>query len=98
MAIITLRQANAVISTGATVKGSPLTNSEVDNNFSNINVEVNTVDSRITANVAALNTSITGNVGILTNLTTTAQTNVVSAINEVKASIVDPIPFAIALG
>lgn len=40
MAIITLRQANAVISTGATVKGSPLTNSEVDNNFSNINVEI----------------------------------------------------------
>lgn len=87
MAIITLRQANAVISTGATVKGSPLTNSEVDNNFSNINVEVNTVDSRITANVTALNTSITGNVGILSNLTTTAQTNLVSAVNEVKSSL-----------
>lgn len=98
MAIITLRQANAIISTGATVKGSPLTNSEVDNNFSNLNVEVNTVDSRITANIAAVNSSITANVGILAALTTTAKDNVVVAVNEVRASIVDPIPFAIALG
>lgn len=98
MATITLRQANAVISTGATVKGTALTNSEVDNNFSNLNVEVNLVDSKITGNVNSINTSITDNVGILSSLTTTAQDNLVVAVNEVKASVVDPIPFAIALG
>lgn len=47
MAIITLRQANVVSSPGAVIKGSPLTNSEVDNNFANINVEVSEVNSRI---------------------------------------------------
>lgn len=46
-----------------TVKGSPLTNLEVDNNFSNINVEL----------------------GVLTNLATTAKSNLVSAINEVAS-------------
>lgn len=40
MANIILRQANAVISPGATVKGTPLSNAEVDNNFSNINIVV----------------------------------------------------------
>lgn len=98
MATLTLRQANVVPSTGATVKGSPLTNSEVDNNFSNLNVEANLVDSKITGNVSSINTSITNNVGVLSSLTTTAQDNLVVAINEVKASAIDPIPFAIALG
>lgn len=82
MATITLRQANVVTSTGGTVKGSPLTNAEVDNNFANLNVEVN-------------------NIGDLDLLDTTANSNIVVAINEVKAGIVgivDPIPFAIALG
>lgn len=59
-----------------TVKGTPLTNAEVDGNFSNINSEV----------------------GVVANLTTTAKANLVIAVNEVKASIQDPIPFAIALG
>lgn len=53
-----------------TVKGSPLTNAEVDGNFSNINTEVGVVDS---------------NVGVLSNLTTTAKSNLVAAINEVAA-------------
>lgn len=57
MAILVLR----------TVKGTPLTNSEVDGNFSNINSEVGVVNS---------------NVGVLSNLTTNQKSNLVAAINE----------------
>ena len=64
MATILLRTANSISSPGSTVKGTPLTNSEVDNNFSNINVTL----------------------GVLSNLTTTAQGNLVVAINELVAS------------
>lgn len=79
------------------VKGSPLTNSEVDNNFSSINTEVSTVNSNIgilsalttTAKsnlVVAVNevNSALGNSGVLSNLTTTSKSNLVSAINEVN--------------
>lgn len=45
------------------VKGTPLTNAEVDGNFSNINSEI----------------------GVLTNLATSAKSNLVSAINEVAS-------------
>jgi len=58
-----------------TVKGTPLTNAEVDGNFSNINSEVGTVSN--TAN------TINSNVGVLTNLTTTEKSNLVAAINEI---------------
>lgn len=47
MAFITLRQANVVTSPNATIKGSPLTNSEVDNNFANINIEVVSISTAI---------------------------------------------------
>lgn len=112
-----------------TVKGSPLTNLEVDNNFSNLNTFGDVVSSnvgvlssltttnqsnivfavnelvtsntatnaRITttnsnlantdSNVSSVTTSasaINSNVGVLTNLTTTTQSNVVNAINEIK--------------
>ena len=50
-----------------TVKGTPLTNIEVDNNFSNLNTFGDVVSS---------------NIGILTNLTTTSKGNIVVAINE----------------
>jgi hypothetical protein len=40
MANIIYRQANVILSPGATIKGSPLTNAEVDNNFANLNVVV----------------------------------------------------------
>lgn len=76
MATITLRQGNAIPHAGATVKGTPLTNDEVDNNFANINISIGTVS----------------------DLTTTEKANVVVAINDVNARIIDPIPFAIALG
>ena len=54
-----------------TVKGAPLTNLEVDNNFSNLNTWGNTINS---------------NVGVLTNLTTAANGNIVVSINELVTS------------
>jgi len=54
-----------------TVKGTPLTNYEVDNNFSNLNTFGDVVSS---------------NIGVLTNLTTTAKGNIVVAINELAAN------------
>jgi hypothetical protein len=53
-----------------TVKGTPLTNIEVDNNFSNLNTFGDVVSA---------------NIGVLTNLTTITQANVVNAVNEIKA-------------
>jgi len=52
------------------VKGSPLTNAEVDENFSNVNSEI---------------TALTSNVGIIGNLTTTNKSNLVAAINEIAS-------------
>lgn len=52
-----------------TVKGSPLLNIEVDNNFSNLNTFGQVVSS---------------NVGIISNLITEANSNVVAAVNELK--------------
>ena len=51
--------------------GVPLTNAQVDNNFSQLNAFGNTINS---------------NVGILSNLTTTATGNLVVAINEIRAT------------
>lgn len=52
-----------------TVKGTPLTNLEVDNNFSNLNTFGDVVSS---------------NIGVLSALTTTAKSNIVFAVNEIK--------------
>ena len=60
-----------------TVKGVPLTNAEVDGNFSNINTDVGVVYN--TAN------TINSNIGVLSNLTTTAKSNIVAAINEIAS-------------
>lgn len=54
MATIILRQSNVVSSPGAVVKGSPLTNSEVDNNFANINVELSETSAAAVALAIAL--------------------------------------------
>jgi hypothetical protein len=54
-----------------TVKGSPLTNLEVDNNFSNLNTFAGVVDS---------------NIGILSALTTTEKGNITFAVNELVTS------------
>ena len=66
MATIILRDAGSISRPGSTAKGSPLTNLEVDNNFSNINVTL----------------------GVLSNLSTTANANLVAAINYIN-TIVD---------
>jgi hypothetical protein len=99
MAVLTLRL----------VKGTPLTNAEVDNNFSNINSEVGVVGGNVgilsnlltgtKANVVNAVNELYANVGVLSNLTTTTKSNVVSAVNEVKSSVTSSaIVFAIALG
>jgi len=59
MAFITLRQSNVVTSPGGIVKGAPLTNAEVDNNFANINLVIGFRENLITPDndnlVAAVN-------------------------------------------
>jgi len=62
-----------------TVEGRVLTSLEVDNNFSNLNIEIADVGNNL-ANAE-------GNIGIVTNLTTTATDNVVEAINEIEANV-----------
>jgi hypothetical protein len=53
-----------------TVKGTPLTNLEVDNNFSNISTYANTIDA---------------NIGLLASLTTNETSNIVAAVNSIKS-------------
>jgi hypothetical protein len=53
-----------------TVKGTPLTNLEVDNNFSNLNTFGDVVNS---------------NIGVLSALTTTSTSNIVFAVNSIKS-------------
>lgn len=48
MAHITLRQSNSIPHANATVKGAPLTNDEVDNNFANINISVGNLQNLTT--------------------------------------------------
>lgn len=67
-----------------TVKGTPLSNLEVDNNFSNLNI----FGDVVSANVDGVRSNLTttnANIGILANLTTTAKSNLVSAINEIES-------------
>lgn len=48
MTILTLRDSGSITSPGATVKGAPLTNLEVDNNFSNLNISIGSLESLTT--------------------------------------------------
>lgn len=50
MAIITLRESGSIQSPGAIIKGLPLTNLEVDNNFSNVAIVIG-VESNLATNV-----------------------------------------------
>lgn len=91
-----LRENNSLSSPGTTVKGSPLSNNEVDNNFSNLNIAIGVPSNLVTSNTSnlvvainELNTKINvlnSNIGVLNNLTTSANSNVVSAINEGSGS------------
>lgn len=65
MATIILRDSGSISSPGSTAKGTPLTNLEVDNNFSNLNITL----------------------GVLSNLSTTANANLVSAINSITYTV-----------
>lgn len=58
-------------------KGTPLTNLEVDGNFSNINSELSTANTN--TNIAL------SNIGVLSALTTSNKSNLVSAINEIAS-------------
>lgn len=82
-----------------TVKGTPLTNLEVDNNFSNLNTFSSLVDSNIgvltalttssTSNlvyaVNSLKSAVDSNIGVLSALTTSSTSNLVFAINSLKS-------------
>ena len=59
-----------------TVKGTPLTNLEVDNNFSNLNTFGDVVSS---------------NIGVLSALTTTDKSNIVVAINSIISGVANVI-------
>lgn len=90
MATIILRQTGSIESPGSSVKGSPLTNLEVDNNFSNLNIEIGVVSDLATSGksnlVVAVN-ELKGNVGTLSNLSTSGKSNLVVAINELDSNI-----------
>lgn len=79
MAILTLRS----------TKGSPLTNTELDNNFSNIAADIGVLSNLSTTSnsniVAAVNATLV-NVGNLSLLTTSNTSNLVVAINEAAST------------
>jgi len=54
MATIILRDSGSISSPGSTAKGSPLTNLEVDNNFSNLNITAGVLSNLTTSNTANL--------------------------------------------
>lgn len=83
MPTIILRQSSVVTDPSATIKGSPLTNAEVDNNFANINVSIGVLSN--------LDTSNTANIVVAVN---EVRQNLQATISTIQ----DPIPFAIALG
>ena len=83
MATIILRQSNVVTSTGGSVKGSPLTNAEVDNNFANLNVVINTE---------------VANSGPVTSLTTNFKGNLVFALNELRSNLTSSAGLASLIG
>lgn len=66
MASIILRQSNVISSPGATIKGSPLSNSEVDNNFANLNVQVSDLSNTVSTLVTSEISNGTSNVTITT--------------------------------
>lgn len=92
MTILTLRSANSIVSANASVKGSPLLNTEVDNNFSNLSISLGVLGSLNTTAkndaVSAINelyndkSNIEINIGDLNDLLTTANSNLIAAINE----------------
>ena len=96
MATLILRETTSLSSPGSTAKGSPLTNNEVDNNFSNLNIAIGVNTNLTTSNTSNLVVAINevntkvgiadANIGVLSNLSTTEKSNIVAAINEGSGS------------
>lgn len=59
MTTIVLRDSGSQTSPGAVVKGTPLTNMEVDNNFSNLNISIGVLSN--------LSTGAQGNIVVAVN-------------------------------
>jgi hypothetical protein len=97
MATIILRDAGSISSPGSTAKGSPLTNLEVDNNFSNINLTTgvlsnltnlgagNVANLVVAINEVSANTGVTastyGGAAVQTIITVNAKGKITSASN-----------------
>jgi hypothetical protein len=97
MATIILRDAGSISSPGSTAKGSPLTNLEVDNNFSNINLTTgvlsnltnlgagNVANLVVAINEVSSNTGVTastyGGAAVQTIITVNAKGKITSASN-----------------
>jgi len=70
MATIILRDSGSISSPGSTAKGSPLTNFEVDNNFSNINItlgvlsNLTNLDAGNVANLVVAINEVSSNTGV----------------------------------
>lgn len=73
-----------------TVKGSPLTNQEVDNNFSNLNSDIGVIGNFATnlkSNVVVAVNETWSNVGQISLLATGVKNNTVASINELWANV-----------
>lgn len=85
MPTLILRDANSLPSGGATFKGSPLTNNEVDNNFANINLSIGTALSQLTTSntsnlIFAIN-EVNANTGVTSNTYGGISTGVAIVVN-----------------
>lgn len=105
MANLILRQTGSITSPGASFKEAPLTNFEVDNNFSNLNIAVGFIDQLETDskdNIIVAVNEVFSDLGNVNVLTTTATNNIVVAVNEVNetatTALNSTVAFAIALG
>jgi hypothetical protein len=58
MTTIVLRDSGSLSSPGAVVKGTPLTNVEVDNNFSNLNISIGVLSNLSTGAKANIVVSV----------------------------------------
>jgi len=90
MASIILRQSNVISDPSATIKGAPLSNAEVDNNFANINISIGVLSDLTTngkANIVIAANELKSNIGVLSDLTTNGKANLVVSINEVRSNV-----------
>ena len=85
MAVITLRQSNVVTSNGAIIKNSFVSPQEVDNNFSNINIELGSLSNSIVSTSISLTQELNNTNSFLTSFVTTnlnaTSNNLISIVN-----------------